>query len=148
MLNDLKFAVRQLRKSPGFAAAVIVTLALGIGVNAAVFSTLDGFMLRRLPYPQPRRIATLMTHVEERGGKGNFLTKEDDSHGTSDWRLITEDVPSVTAAAWEGDAGVGQSGRDWLIGIIRRWRRDGVWNWSVVPAVACVAERTLWREHL
>jgi hypothetical protein len=49
MMDDLKFAMRQLRRSPGFAAAVVVTLALAIGVNTTVFSLLDGFLLRRLP---------------------------------------------------------------------------------------------------
>ncbi|HUY82875.1 MAG TPA: ABC transporter permease [Acidobacteriaceae bacterium] len=110
MLNNLRFAVRQLRRSPGFALAVIVTLALGIGVNAAVFSMVDGFMLRRLPYPQPQRIAALMTHAEGTGRSGHYFTEEDDSHNTSDWRLASQDIPSVTAAAWEGDIGVGQSG--------------------------------------
>jgi putative ABC transport system permease protein len=110
MLTDLKFALRQLRRAPGFALAVIITLALGIGVNAAVFSMVDGFILRRLPYPQPQRIATLMTHAQGTGHSGHFFTEEDDSHGTSDWRLVSQDIPSVTAAAWEGDIGVGQSG--------------------------------------
>ena len=63
MLNDLKFALRQLRKSPGFALAVAVTLALGIGVNTAVFSMVDGFMLRRLPYAEPQRIEIGRAHV-------------------------------------------------------------------------------------
>ena len=81
MLNDLRFALRQLRKSPGFTGAVIVTLAMGIGVNAAVFSMVDGFMLRRLPYPAPQRIAALMTHAEGTGRSGHFFTEEDDSHG-------------------------------------------------------------------
>jgi len=58
-LNDLRFACRQLYKNPGYALAVIITLALGIGVNTAVFSMVDGFMLRRLPYPQPERIAAI-----------------------------------------------------------------------------------------
>jgi hypothetical protein len=52
MLNALRFALRQLHKSPGYAIAVILTLALGIGVNTTVFSMVDGFMLRRLPYPE------------------------------------------------------------------------------------------------
>src|SRR5579875_1003957 len=110
MISDLKFALRQIRRAPGFALAVIVTLALGIGVNAAVFSMVDGFMLRRLPYPQPQRIAALMTHAQGTGHSGHFFTEEDDSHDTSDWQLVSQDIPSVTAAAWEGDIEVGQSG--------------------------------------
>jgi predicted permease len=110
MISDLKLALRQLRRSPGFALAVIITLALGIGVNAAVFSMVDGFMLRRLPYPQPQRIAALMTHAQGTGHSGQFFTEEDDSHGTSDWRLVSQDIPSVVAAAWEGDIEVGQNG--------------------------------------
>src|SRR5438067_12076899 len=46
MMNDLKFAFRQLRKSPGFAAIAMITLALGIGVNSAVFSLINGAVLR------------------------------------------------------------------------------------------------------
>ncbi len=60
MLEDLRYALRQLKRSPGFAAAVVVTLALAIGVNTAVFSLMDGFLLRGLPYPQPERLAALV----------------------------------------------------------------------------------------
>ncbi|MGB7190776.1 MAG: ABC transporter permease, partial [Acidobacteriaceae bacterium] len=102
MWNDLKFALRQLRKSPGFAAAVIVTLALGIGVNAAVFSMVDGFMLRGLPYPEPQSIAALITHAEGVGRNGQSFSEDDDSHNTSDWRLVSQNAPAVTLAAWEG----------------------------------------------
>ena len=102
MYNDLKFALRQLRKSPGFAIAVVATLALAIGVNAAVFSMLDGFLLRRLPYPQPRRIAALITHVEGKGRSGQFFSEEDDSHDTQDWRLVSPNISAATVAAWEG----------------------------------------------
>jgi predicted permease len=109
MLRSLHFALRQLRKSPGYALAVIVTLALGIGVNTAVFSMVDGFMLRRLPYAEPERIATLITHVES-WSQGRHSVEEDDSHSDYDWRAIRENVPAVTTAAWEGQIGPTQSG--------------------------------------
>jgi len=57
--QDLKFAVRGLRRSPGFAAVAILTLALGIGANTAVFSVVYGILLRPLPNPQPERIAQI-----------------------------------------------------------------------------------------
>lgn len=52
MLNDLRFALRQLRKSPAFALTAILTLALGIGVNTAIFSLVDSILLEPLPFPQ------------------------------------------------------------------------------------------------
>jgi predicted permease len=109
MLKDLKFALRQLRKSPGFALAVVVTLSLGIGVNTAVFSMVDGFMLRRLPYPEPERIAALITHAEGTD-EGRHWSEEDDSHGTYDWRMVRDNVPAVTAAAYEGQVDATQNG--------------------------------------
>ncbi|MFT4114625.1 ADOP family duplicated permease [Silvibacterium sp.] len=109
MAGGVRFAVRQMLRSPGYALAVIVTLALGIGVNTAVFSMVDGFLLRRLPYPQPDRLAALVTHLEgtDRGG---HWSKEDDSHGVHDWLMAKQHISAATVAAYEGQMGSTASG--------------------------------------
>jgi predicted permease len=57
MLNDVRQAVRALRRHPAFTAVVVITLALGIGANTALFSVADAVLLRPLPYPEPDRLA-------------------------------------------------------------------------------------------
>lgn len=59
MFADLKFALRQLKRSPGFAITAVLTLALGIGANTAIFSLVDSIMLRPLPYPQQDRLVRI-----------------------------------------------------------------------------------------
>jgi putative ABC transport system permease protein len=64
LLYDIRTAVRQLARQPAFAAVVIVTLALGIGANTAVFSVVDGLLVRPLPYRDPGQLGFLWTRLE------------------------------------------------------------------------------------
>jgi predicted permease len=56
--HDLRYGLRQLKRNPGFTTVVVITLALGIGANTAVFSVLNGLFLRALPVPEPERLVT------------------------------------------------------------------------------------------
>src|ERR1035437_5721690 len=62
LLQDLRYAFRQLRKSPGFAFTVVLTLALSVGVATAVFCVIDTVILRPLPYAHPERIVSVVSH--------------------------------------------------------------------------------------
>ncbi len=55
-MNDLKFAFRQLLKNPGFTAVAVLTLALGIGANTAIFSVVNAALFRASPYPESERL--------------------------------------------------------------------------------------------
>ncbi len=66
-MNDLKFALRQLLKNPGFTAVAVLTLALGIGANTAIFSLVDSVLLRPMPYPDPERLVRMASVNPELG---------------------------------------------------------------------------------
>lgn len=97
VINDLRFALRQIHKSPGYALAVVLTLALGIGVNTAVFSMMDGFMLRSLPYPEPERLAALLMHQQGMGINDGGQVRNHFESKT--WIAVRDNVPSAIVAA-------------------------------------------------
>ena len=74
ILADLKLTFRRLRKSPGFAATILLTLAIGIGANTAVFSVLNSVLLKPLPYPDADRLVSLWLNAPGAAGLSNFIS--------------------------------------------------------------------------
>ncbi len=72
MIQDLRYGLRMLGKSPALTAILALTLALGIGVNTAIFSVLNGWLLRPLPVPAPEQVMALGSQQKERGSASQF----------------------------------------------------------------------------
>lgn len=68
LVHDVRYGFRQLGRNPVFTAVAILTLALGIGANTAIFSVVDGILFRPLPFPEPNELVNVWTDVSERGG--------------------------------------------------------------------------------
>src|SRR5579864_7004545 len=104
---NLRYALRQLRKNPGFAAICIVTLALGIGANTTIFSLLNAFLLRPLPYPEAERLAVVIRHVEGVSPRtSQFVQDDDPTQDGKTWEEVRDQMPSVQAAVFGGTSGV------------------------------------------
>jgi putative ABC transport system permease protein len=107
-MNDLRFALRQLRKSPGFTAIAIFTLALGIGANTAIFSVINAVLLRPLPYPQPDRLVLIRERMNifDSGSVSlaNYLDWRASQRGFTDLALFRRDDANLSSATSEVEA--------------------------------------------
>src|SRR6476646_3998241 len=77
MISDFKYALRTLAKSPGFTLVAVLTLALGIGANTAIFSVVEGVLLRPLPFPHPERLVRIYEALDENGARSGTLNLSD-----------------------------------------------------------------------
>src|SRR5580698_11230164 len=93
LIQDVRYALRQLRKAPGFTAAVVFTLALGIGLNAAIFTMVDCVLLRPLGYHDADRIVALKTQFTKEGRSIYRI-------GGSDYVDLSKQVKSLESVAY------------------------------------------------
>lgn len=97
--QNLKFAVRQLLRNPGFTITVIFTLALSIGANTAIFSIVNALMLKSLPYPHPERMGAIFSNIsgaDPYDGSAWIAGEQ--------WEGLRDNVPSLIAAVSSGTA--------------------------------------------
>src|SRR6266581_4851347 len=80
LIQDLRFAARQLRKNPGFTAVAVLTLALGIGANTAVFSVIERVLIRPLPYRRPHQLVMIRGMESLSISPPNFLDYQAQNH--------------------------------------------------------------------
>jgi putative ABC transport system permease protein len=98
-MNDLKFAFRQLLKNPGLTAVAVLTLALGIGANTAIFSVINGVLLKPLPYEEPGQLVQIW---EDSSGQGTGRSRV--AGGVySDWIEHSRMFEALSAIAGGGD---------------------------------------------
>ena len=126
-MNDLKFAFRQLLKNPGFTGVAVLTLALGIGANTAIFSVVNTVVLRPLPYPESERLVWM----SERSP--NFPVMSISYPNFTDWRTEQTVFEHVGVYNWSSYnlTGKGDPVRLW----VSRISAEGFAALGVKPAL-------------
>jgi len=105
LLQDLRYAFRNLRNAHGFALVALITLAIGIGANTAIFSIIDTILLRPLPYRNPDQLVRL-NETESAPGKYPFAGPD-----FVDWKAQNHTFQDMTLFAWPHDMNLSGSGR-------------------------------------
>jgi putative ABC transport system permease protein len=94
--QDLRYGARMLKKNPGFTLLAVLTLTLGIGANTAIFSVVDGLLLRPLPYREPERLV-MLSHKPRQQGRRNTISYPN----FSDWRERAQSFEGMTSVRSE-----------------------------------------------
>jgi predicted permease len=114
--QNLRFAIRQLGRNPGFTLTVVLTLSLSIGANTAIFSIVDGLILKSLPYSHPERMGTIYTRVT-----GSRASDERHHINGEQWELLRDNVPALISAV----SGIRASGVNLQAGSRVQYVYDG-----------------------
>src|SRR3954447_6419602 len=107
VLQDFRYAIRTLRKSAGLTAVIVLSLAIGIGANTAIFSVVNTLLLRPLPYPDPSRLAVLWLRSpginipQDWPSPGQYIDLQNENHSFEEMSisqgrsatLLTKDQP-------------------------------------------------------
>ena len=127
--QDLRYAARMLRKAPGFSAAAILTLALGIGANSAIFALVDATLLRPLPFPHPHRLVMVYERSESSSRSPvSPLNLADWNSRSRSFDVIAGYVPNVGGMVMSGADGTAQT-------VPRQWVTAGIFDALGIKAV-------------
>lgn len=115
--DDVRVAFRQLAKAPGFAIVATITLALGIGVNSAIFALVDATLLRPLPFQEPDRLVAVWERTDRTArGFASPLNMTDWNDRTRSFELISGFVPGMGAMVTSGSDGTAETvSRQWVL---------------------------------
>jgi len=120
--DDVRVAVRQLAKAPGFTIVATITLALGIGVNSAIFALVDATLLRPLPFHEPDRLVAVWERTDRTAhGFASPLNMQDWNQRTRSFELISGFVPGMGAMVMSGSAGTAET-------VSRQWVMAGIFD--------------------
>jgi predicted permease len=128
--DDVRLAIRQLIKAPGFTIVATITLALGIGVNSAIFALVDATLLRPLPFHEPERLVAVWERTDRAArGFSSPLNMQDWNQRTRSFELISGFVPGMGAMVTSGGDGTAET-------VSRQWVLAGIFDVLGVRPVA------------
>ena len=156
LLQDVRYALRSLGRAPGFTLVALITLALGIGGTTAIFSVVDGILLRPLPYPDPASIVSL--------ARVSGTTRDDGAFSAADFLDYKRDLRSFTALAGYREDIVDMTGATEPVRLTALETTAGFFDVFGLPAVAgrvysarsdtssgpriVVVSEGMWKQHL
>jgi len=160
LVSDLRFAVRMLRKNPGFTAVAIVALALGVGANTAIFSVVNAVLLRPLPYASASRLVSLESYITRnanaRAASSSYPDFQDfraRNHTLDHLAALNEDTWALTGANREVanlDVSIVSADLFPMLGVKpllgRTFRKDEDENVAASPATIVLSQRA-WQTH-